>query len=389
MKVVVLSTMYPNSQIYLSGVFVHEQVKGIKSLGVDVVVLSPVPFVPPFLKWINKKWFSLSKIPKYEVVEGIPVYHTWYIAIPKGFLKAYWGYGLYYLSQKIIKKLNSSEKISLIHAHGSSPDDFGGYLLSKKFNIPFVLTVHGDTVYSFKKMPSRFKNSKNAILRADAVIGVSSKVTELISKITGRTKGVYKIYNGYNEFNKDNLVKSDHPEIIILFAANLIERKGCEQVLKAFAIIHKKYKNIKLIIAGGGVLFNKMKSIAESLGISDRTEFKGNIPHSSLIKLMSYCDIFILPSYDEAFGVVYLEAMSLKKPIVASFGEGITDLVEDGVNAVLVSPKDIKNIAQKLEMLINNKDLRTKIGEEGYKIMKDLTWESNAKKTIEVYNKIL
>jgi hypothetical protein len=389
MKAIVLSTMYPNSKIYLSGVFVHEQVKRLRNMGVDVVVLSPIPCVPFFLKWLSKKWSLFSKIPNYEVIEDIPVYHTRYIAIPKGFLRAYWGYGLYYFSLKLVKKLNSSEKISLIHAHGSSPDDYGGYLLSKKLNIPYVLTVHGDSVYSLINFPSRFKNSKKAMLNADAVIGVSSKVTERISKITGRTQGVYKIYNGYNKVDTSKLSQKSSEKINILFAANLIERKGCEQVLRAIAILKEKHKNLKLVIAGGGKLFKKMTDLAEKLNISNFTEFEGNVIHNELIKLMSKCDIFILPSYNEALGVVYLEAMSLKKPIIASYGEGITDLVEDHVSALLVFPQDIKNIAEKLEWLITDKDLRNKIGEEGYKIIKDLTWEKNAKKTIEVYNKIL
>ena len=86
---------------------------------------------------------------------------------------------------------------------------------------------------------------------------------------------------------------------------------------------------------------------------------------------MKKCDIYSMPSYKEGFGVVYIEAMSFGKPVIGVRGEGINDIIEDGVNGMLVEPKDVYSLMDKLEKLIVSKELRENIGkrgqEKGYK----------------------
>lgn len=104
---------------------------------------------------------------------------------------------------------------------------------------------------------------------------------------------------------------------------------------------------------------------------------------------MNECDIFVLPSFDEGFGIVYLEAMSLKKPVIATVGEGISEIIQDGVNGFLVKPKNVESIIDKLKVLIQSKELRNEIGNRGYESIKNLTWQKNALETLDVYRTIL
>ncbi|MDZ7765243.1 MAG: glycosyltransferase [Melioribacteraceae bacterium] len=142
-----------------------------------------------------------------------------------------------------------------------------------------------------------------------------------------------------------------------MFGASLVERKGCEYLLRAFQMLREKYSNIKLIIAGGGELLNPLRELSHDLGIDDSVEFKGRVSHTEMLKLMNNCSIFVLPSWDEAFGVVYLEAMSLKKPVIATLNEGITDIIVDGENGFLVKKKDVNSLVNKLTKLIEDEDL--------------------------------
>jgi teichuronic acid biosynthesis glycosyltransferase TuaC len=124
------------------------------------------------------------------------------------------------------------------------------------------------------------------------------------------------------------------------------------------------------------------------LDIENHVNFLGTVSHPEMLNQMAACDIFVLPSWNEALGVVYLEAMSFKKPVIGTIDEGISEIITDGKNGFLVSPKNIDSIVEKISMLINNKNLRETIGISGYESIKNMTWESNAKEMIKIYNEV-
>lgn len=388
MKILVISNNYPNSKVYLSGVFVHEQVKCMNTNGHELVVIAAVPYVPYPFVFFSKKWQEIKKIPFVEELDGIRIFHPRFIALPKGYFKNYWGYSYFLLNWFFLKDFFRKHNFDLIHIHGSAPEDNFGYLLAIMYKLPYILTVHGDSVYSLVKKPKRFKNSKRAIIKANAVISVSSRVLERVVNFTGRKKNNFIIYNG---FIPPNYIRNDklNSEINILFVGNLIYRKGCQYLIEAFNILCQEFNCIKLIIVGSGELRSELVKQASNLSCHKNIEFAGQLNHSSVLEYMQDCDIFVLPSWDEAFGVVYLEAMAFCKPVIGTKGEGISDLISDGFNGFLVKPKNVDDIVLKLKLLINDVNLRKKIGKEGYNSIKKYTWEYNAKGTIDVYKKVL
>ncbi len=379
--------MYPNSIMYLSGIFVHCQVKELaKSL--DVKVIAPIPYVPFFLSRLSKNWRKIKKISYFEKIDSVEIFHTKYLAIPNGLFKNFWGYFFALFSMWTVWKLNKIKKIDMIHAHGSTPNDFGAFLISKLFRVPLVITVHGETVYSIQKYPKRYRNSIKAIIKANAVITVSKVMKKKIFELSGKD-GVNIIYNGYEEKALLSFNSPKNESIQILFAATLYERKGLRYLLEAASIILKKYLHIEFIIAGGGPQLDEMKDLSRILNIKRKVTFCGEVSHERMMHLMNICDIFVLPSWDEAFGVVYFEAMSFKKPVIGTEGEGVSDFIQDGMNGFLVKPKNVSSIIDKLIPLIESEKLREEIGLKGYKTIKNLTWENSAKEVIKVYTKVL
>jgi teichuronic acid biosynthesis glycosyltransferase TuaC len=390
MKVLIITKMYPNSQVFLSGIFVHEQVKALIKLGVQVEVLALIPFSPPIIRNFKNKWRLFHQIPRIEIIENVKVYHPRFWAIPKGFLKAYWPYPSFLLLSKFFKDVKLKlDDFDILHVQGTLPEDYIAYLLAKKINKPLVLTVHGSSVYAIVKNKKQFQKSKRVILKANAVIAVSQKVKERIVKFTGRIKNVFVIYNGFTNIILPERRKKDDNVIKILFGATLIKRKGCEYLIKAFADVSKNHNNVELWIAGGGELFNELKDLAKMLGVFNKTKFFGAIEHSKMLELMNNCDIFALPSWDEAFGVVYLEAMSFKKPVIGTENEGVSEIIIDGTNGLLVPPRNVNILKNKLEMLVTDENLREKIGKKGFETAKKFTWERNAKRNLEVYEDVL
>ncbi|MBC2724843.1 MAG: glycosyltransferase family 4 protein, partial [Desulfosporosinus sp.] len=124
--------------------------------------------------------------------------------------------------------------------------------------------------------------------------------------------------------------------------------------------------------------------------INDRVEFLGRLDHKEIIKYMAKTDIFSLPSWNEGFGVVYIEAMSQGRPVIGCKGEGIEDFVEDGKTGMLVKPENVDSLVKAIDYLLSNTDKAQAIGERAQRfILKNYTWEKNAEKTIKVYKEVL
>lgn len=388
MKVLVISTMYPNSQVYKSGVFVHESVKELKKLGVDITVIAPVPYSPYLFRNFNDRWMKFSKVPFFENMDNVEIFHPRFIALPRGLFKSYWGWVIFYQILNLINK-RKIQIPDIIHVHGSLPEDHAGFLLKKKLNRKMILTVHGASVYAVVKRKWQFRTTKRILRNSDLVVGVSETVRERIKLLTGREENIEVIYNGYKPVKFDYVSKPQNSKIKILFGATLVERKGCEYVIRAFKKIQGYKDRIELEIAGGGELLEKLKHLTEELNISNLVKFYGVVSHEKMLSLMQECDIFVLPSWDEAFGVVYLEAMSFGKPIIGTVNEGISEIIKNGENGLLVQPRNIDDLVEKIKNLIENKDLREKIGEAGLNTVKTMTWKTNAQKYKLLYEQMM
>ena len=105
---------------------------------------------------------------------------------------------------------------------------------------------------------------------------------------------------------------------------------------------------------------------------------------------MALCDMFCLPSWEEGFGVVYLEAMAHGKPVIACRGEGIEDVVTDGETGLLVKPRDVDSLAEAIRFLLDHSDKAKTIGEQARSlVLENYTWEKNAERTLRVYKEVL
>ena len=115
----------------------------------------------------------------------------------------------------------------------------------------------------------------------------------------------------------------------------------------------------------------------------------GRLSHKEVMKYIAEADIFSLPSWNEAFGVVYIEAMAHGKPVIGCQGEGIEDFVEHGKTGLLVKPKDVDSLAKAMDYLLSNPDEARPMGKRARKlVLENYTWKKNVERTIEVYREV-
>ncbi|MCH5138207.1 glycosyltransferase family 4 protein [Clostridiaceae bacterium UIB06] len=389
-NVLVISHMYPSSANGVLGIFVHKQVQKLIEEGCKVKVICPVPYVPSFLG-IRPKLKSYIQIPKTAVIDDVEVFYPRYIEFPRGFFLQYSGFFMYLGIKKVIENIYRNFKFEIIHAHTAIPVGFSAMLLSSRYKCPFVVTIHGqDFQYTINKNDKCRKNVYRVLDKANSVITVSTKLKNVI-KDNRMLEKIAVINNGINpeEYGTIDLTKSEK-DYVISSVSSLIKTKGIDLNIRAVSILVKKYPNIKYYIVGDGEEAKNLKKLVNDLSLTDNVIFLGRLPHSEAIKFMGKCNLFSLPSWQEGFGIVYIEAMNNGVPVIGVKGQGIEDVIIDKENGFLVEPHSIEDLVKTIEYILNNKEEARRIGEEGRKtVLSEYTWRRNAQKTIDIYNSIV
>lgn len=207
--------------------------------------------------------------------------------------------------------------------------------------------------------PYNQKLYKKLFSQADLILVLSEQWKKWLEESLGITEHVEVLYNPCPRVNR----REDIRENNILFAGTIIPRKGYGDLIKAFAKIAKKYPNWKIIFAGNGEIENA-KKIASEYGISNQIVFPGWINGKKKEETFQKASIYCLASDGEGFPMGVLDAWAYGIPCVVTPVGGIPDIIKDEVNGLIFPVGDIDTLASKLEKLITNKDLRTKIVKE-------------------------
>ncbi|MGH9714576.1 MAG: glycosyltransferase family 4 protein [Candidatus Acidiferrales bacterium] len=146
--------------------------------------------------------------------------------------------------------------------------------------------------------------------------------------------------------------------------------KGTDDLIRAVAQLRSPFPGLQLVAVGGGSDLPRLQGLAVELGIPDRVHFLEGLSREELAGCYARAEIFALPSAGEGFGLVFLEAMAFGCPIVAAASGGITDLVEDGVNGLLVPPRDADRLAESLDQLLRDESMRARLGHSGAEIVR-------------------
>ena len=179
-------------------------------------------------------------------------------------------------------------------------------------------------------------------------------------------------------------------ETTVMFSGTITPRKGVEYLVKAAEIL--KENNVLFLIVGNTNLdreyANKVIEYAKQRNLKVR--FTGFVPYEDLRALYSACDVFVLPSLEEGFGVVLTEALASGKPLVGSNVGGIPAQIKDGWNGFLVEPGNERQLAEKIRYLIDNPEERERMGRNSRKLAEEkFNWTVIADKYLRVYEEVV
>jgi phosphatidylinositol alpha-1,6-mannosyltransferase len=223
---------------------------------------------------------------------------------------------------------------------------------------------------------------RSALLRADVLLAPSSDTAAKLNKVQGIPPE--KIRKLAWPVDSKILKMAGAPAALLLpptfpqgqviltvgrWAAS--ERyKGADELIKAVAQLAAAHPGLSLVAVGGGDDLARLRKLASECGIVDRVHFLEGISREELGACYARCDVFALPSTGEGFGLVFLEAMAFGRPLIGASIGGTTDLIEDGVNGLLVPPGNSHRLAETLSRLLRDEPLRRELGRQGAEMVR-------------------
>ncbi len=280
-----------------------------------------------------------------------------------------------YVPSGILKMYRQSPDVVHAHHFGSG---YAASLLKKYDGTPYVLTVHLVPSASSLASPVPVYRLmyKKALESASTVISVSKYVKEHIKKDFGTDSVVIPLSVDAQKFgpcqDKSALKRSmGLPEGPVVCMVSSIEdrRKRADMLIKAMPLIMKRVKDATLVLAGkaGPGMTSYLSGMAEKLGVKDRVVITGRIDDTAVKNYLALADAFVLPSKEEAGGLVVLEAMSSAAPVICSDSGGITEYIRHGYNGLLFDHNSVEDLTDKVVSLLQDESMAAELGRNGRK----------------------
>ena len=368
--------------------YVHEQAKALAARGHEVVVISSVGVMPMMEKLRPKQAEVAACTPEQAVVDGIPVYYPRYLTLGNAGEKLLGGRLLVMAALPLARKLHKEKPFDVVHAHMLPRDGHAGLLVARALGIPFALTIHGTDIFHYF-IPGKTPWKRNVMIarETDALMAVSSLLMSRVVPYRGEEKISRIVPNGV-----DLSLVPDETENVprsVISVGTLKARKCMDRTLEAFAHLAGEYPDATLTIVGIGEMEAQLKARIAELGLESRVTLTGGLPHEQVLERMAQSDLFVLPSWGEGYGIVYIEAMAAGCIAVGAKDEGIEDTITDGENGFLVPAGDIDETERVMRAVFENREKYAALREKGRQDARMLTWAKNAQTVEEIYLEII
>ncbi len=271
-----------------------------------------------------------------------------------------------------LRRYVKANRIRIIHSTDRPRNAVYSVALGKLTGAKSIVHVHVKWSNAYSQA------ARWGVREADAVFSISKYVTSTVVDM-GRPPGeIYTVPNAIDTarwdpsidgapFRRELGIPLDAP--LLASVSRLFSWKGQRELLQAFALARADRPDLKLVIVGedasgtGGSFRRELEELSNTLGVSAHVVFTGG--RSDIPNVMAACDVFTLPSFEEPFGLVFLEAMAMERPVVAIDNGGTPEVVEHGASGLLSPPWDVPKLAENIKALVADPELRRRFGRHG------------------------
>ena len=378
MKIAFLTSEFPDPKLGLSGgigTSILNLSKGLIRLGNEVIILIYGQKEDSFFVENNISFYKIKNVKL------------------KGFSRLL-------TQKKIERQINSLVKQSKIDI--VEVPDWTGITSKIKPICPVIIKLHGSDTYfcHLDNRPVKFWNrfrEKRALQNADGLISVSQYTADLTKELFLLERNFAIIPNSIDIEKFAIVDKTEEQENTILYFGTLIRKKGLLELPLIFNEVYKKNNKAKLIVIGrdaSDIISGNHSTWAMMQSLFDATALKnvnyiGSVAYDEIKANVSLASVCVFPTFAEALPVSWIEAMALKKAIVASDIGWAAEIIEDSVEGFLVHPKNHNLFADRILELLDNQKLRNQFGIEARKkVVQKFSIEVVAKQSADFYQKV-
>lgn len=383
MHIMVIPSWYSSSRNKVHGSFFKEQFKALVNSGEKITVAyNEIWPITLFGKIHEKRGINFNiedelRTYRYKEYNYLPKNPLMFRSFNNRMDKLY---------KEIVKK---EGKVDVIHVHSAFWAGIAATFISKKYNIPLVITEHSSLKYAKYCKESYKKYIFEAYEKADALIAVGNGLKNELQQYVKRPIEV--IYNMVDlalfDIEENNIEEDSKDNKVFKFfsCGYLEEGKGMDCLIKAFT---KAFKgdNVTLRIGADGSLKQALQNLIHELDMNKQIKLLGALSREEVSKEMKACNAFALASEHETFGVVYIEALACGKPVIGADNGGAEDIIRED-NGIIAKKKDVEDLAKALIKMKDNYDIYDK-----YKIREKTIFSYSEKVLVEklkgVYKKV-
>ena len=387
MKILTFTNLYPNAAQPHLGIFVENRLRHLVADGrVSARVLAPVPWFP----WRGARfghYGTLAAVPRHEARHGIEIDHPRYPVIPKVGMSMAPLLMYAWCRPAVARLLESGADFDLIDAHYFYPDGVAAALLGRHFNKPVTITARGSDLNTIPDHALPRRMIGWAARRAEAVITVSAALGKTFQELGYQCRRQRTLRNGvdlqaFRPVERSALLrKLDLQSPVLASVGNLLPAKGHDLAIHALT----ELPAATLLIAGTGPDEDRLRKLAESLGLTGRVRFLGGVAHETLHEVYSAADVLILASAREGWPNVLLEAMACGTPVAATDVSGIPEIVTCPAAGRLIPSRDPAAVTATLRTILADPPDRA----ETRAYAERFSWDETTEGQIALFDEIL
>ena len=286
--------------------------------------------------------------------------------------------------------LHLRHRFDVVHCHSAYPHAYVAATMRRLFGVPFVVRPHGADILpgeEIRRSPSLDRRMRKAVAAADAVIAQGDWLRQVIAEIGVAAERVHVVNNGVDVEAFRSAAPFPHPRPYLLGLGGLVPHKGFDILLRAYALLPSPSHD--LLIAGEGVEAPSLSSLARELGIERRVRFLGLVTGERKVGLYRSATLFVCPSRREPFANVILEAFASGIPVVATDVGGNREMVEDGVNGLVVPPESPEALAAAIERLLGSTAGLASLQKGAARGADRFDWHAVVERYVAIYRRVI
>lgn len=357
LRILTFTSLFPTSVDPTYGIFVYQRSAHLaQRTGNEVVVVSPVPWFPRWLKL--RRWRAASQISLQEEIGGLTVLHPRYPLLPK-ISMPFHALLMFLGSIASVRKLHRTAKIDCIDAHFVYPDGLAALLLGKMLGVPVTVSARGTDINLYPSLWFIRPMIRWTLSRADGVIAVSASLKESMVRLGINPSRIRVIPNGvdaqrFRLINRDEAKRKLNlsPAIPLLVSVGaLIRLKGHPTLIRAFARIAPRHPALELYVLGEGPLRFEIEALVRELKLEDRVHLTGKRPNDELSLWFNAAEMSLLTSTREGWPNVITESLACGTPVVATRVGGIPEILHSQELGIVVD-QTVESVADGIEMAL-------------------------------------